>query len=529
MISLTIDHKKVDVPEGTTVLQAARKLGVEIPTMCYLEGYENRASCLLCMVKDNGNGKLSPSCALPASNGMDIVTQDAEVYKSRKQALELLLSDHVGDCEAPCRMGCPAFINIPKVNRLITEGNFIEAYKLVQDELAMPLVLGHICEAPCEKVCRREEIDTTVSICQLIKFVAKEEAKNPAALLPEKENTKTQTIAIVGSGPAGLTAAFHLLEKGYSVTIIDKNNEAGGSLRTEKRSKILPQEVLKAEIKRLETFGANFQLNKHISSQQITTELKQSYDAVLLASGAEGAQILEELKEPSETLKSFINPLNLETKISGVFIAGSLYKQQKMAVKAVAQGKEVALAIHRYLQGLSPEKMKRMFNSRFGKLNDAEKAEYMKEAATYNQLQAASGSLLGYQAEEAIKEAARCMHCDCRKVDNCKLRIYADEYQADRRHFLFRERKSLVKFDEHEEVIYEPEKCIRCSLCVEISGQDPASPGLTEVGRGFNVHIDVPFQNSIKHAIKQEAEACVRACPTAALSFKEAERNKEFS
>ena len=151
MINLTINNTKVSVTEGTSVLKAAEKLGIEIPTMCFLEGLTNHPSCMLCLVKDKKNGNLQPSCALPASEGMEIITDDNEIHHARKEALELLLSDHVGDCEAPCRPSCPANMNIPLMNRLIAEGRFHEALKVVKEEIALPLILGYICPAPCEK------------------------------------------------------------------------------------------------------------------------------------------------------------------------------------------------------------------------------------------------------------------------------------------------------------------------------------------------------------------------------------------
>jgi NADH dehydrogenase/NADH:ubiquinone oxidoreductase subunit G len=168
-----------------------------------------------------------------------------------------------------------------------------------------------------------------------------------------------------------------------------------------------------------------------------------------------------------------------------------------------------------------------MFNSKFGKLEETEKAEYLKEASSIQQVIPCRGDLTGFTKEDAMQEATRCMHCDCRKSEQCKLRKYADEYQADRRKYLFGSRKKLVKLDQHEKVIYEPEKCIRCNLCVEITMRNKELSGLTQVGRGFEVQINVPFNDSMKNALNQSAEDCVNACPTAALSFKESDKTHE--
>ena len=186
MIKLKIDNIEVQVKEGTSVLKAAESVGINIPTMCFMEGFTNNPSCMVCLVKNKNNGDMFPSCAMEVAEGMDILSEDAEVKEARKDALELLLSDHVGDCEAPCRIGCPAFMDIPKMNRLIAEGKFKEALIKVKEEIALPLILGYICSAPCEKVCRRVPIDQAVSICQLKKFVAASDINSDDSYFPSK-------------------------------------------------------------------------------------------------------------------------------------------------------------------------------------------------------------------------------------------------------------------------------------------------------------------------------------------------------
>ena len=189
MIKLTIDNTPVEVEEGTTVLQAAAALGIEIPTMCYLEGHTCHPSCMVCMVKDAGKGNFFPSCAMPAAEGMNIIATSDEVYDIRREALELLLSDHVGDCEAPCTLTCPAGMDIPLMNRLIANGEFEKSLEIVRQEIALPLILGYICPAPCEKACRRKPIDGAVSICLLKRFTAQDSGRRNTKLLPDVAKT----------------------------------------------------------------------------------------------------------------------------------------------------------------------------------------------------------------------------------------------------------------------------------------------------------------------------------------------------
>jgi NADH dehydrogenase/NADH:ubiquinone oxidoreductase subunit G len=128
--------------------------------------------------------------------------------------------------------------------------------------------------------------------------------------------------------------------------------------------------------------------------------------------------------------------------------------------------------------------------------------------------------MAGFNREEAIREARRCLHCDCRKLDNCLLRDYADLYGADRRKYPTGERKPIVKHFDHESVVYEPEKCIRCGLCIDIAAKSGEKTGLAFTGRGFDVRMMVPFGQPMSSGLTHAADECVESCPTGALSFK---------
>ena len=113
MNQLTIDDKTIEVAEGTTLLEAAGLLGIEIPTLCFLAGYQPSTSCQVCLVKDRRAGRLLPACATRVIDGMLIESESEEVHAIRRTALELLFSDHVGDCLAPCFFACPAQWTFP--------------------------------------------------------------------------------------------------------------------------------------------------------------------------------------------------------------------------------------------------------------------------------------------------------------------------------------------------------------------------------------------------------------------------------
>jgi len=488
--------------------------------MCFMEGYSNSPSCMVCLVKDKNSSKLFPSCAMPVIEGMEVVTDDDEVREARKEALELLLSDHVGDCEAPCRNGCPAFMDIPRMNRLIAAGEFRKALETVKEEIALPLILGYVCEAPCEKVCRREPIDGAVSICRLKRFVADEDLKSTATYFPQKGVDSGMKVAIVGAGPAGLAAAFHLVRQGYGAVVYDKHQKAGGSLLGVPDS-ILPAQAMTAEIEYLEKYGVKFILDQGVDKLYFEDKIRPAFDAILLATGAPDNQSDTSFGALMDEKTYKIDRDTWETGVPGIFICGSAVKKQHMAIRAVAQGKAAARSVMAFLDGRQPTKERKMFNSRFGKLMPEEHGEYLKESVTGERTVPANGELAGFLAEEAVREAERCMHCDCRKPVTCKLRLYADEYGADRKKYLSDERRPVRKQFTHKSIVYEQEKCIKCGLCVEIAAKDKELTGLTFIGRGFDVHVGVPFTRELGEALTRTARECALACPTAAISLKE--------
>jgi NADPH-dependent glutamate synthase beta subunit-like oxidoreductase/ferredoxin len=518
MIHLKINNQLVTVPTGTSILNAAKSIGVEIPTMCYLEGISNNPSCMICIVKDKRSGVLHPSCAMPVDTDMDIITNDDDVRNARKDALELLMSDHVGDCEAPCRTACPAFMDIPQMNRLIASGKHLEALMVVKEEIALPFILGYICSAPCEKVCRRKQVDSAVSICLLKRFSAYTDSKNQTAYLPEKNPSVNKRVAIIGSGPTGLACSFHLLKLGYSCVIFDVNSELGGTLLALSENE-LPKEVLKEEVELLKSYGAEFRVNTLVTPDIFNNEIRSSFDAIVFASGDFTKSSLIDFGFNASKTGLVVNPETFALNDSGVFACGSAVLPLKMAVKAVAQGKETAFAVNNYLGGKPVSNRYDKFNSKFGLLQTVEISEYLKESIPENQVVPKS-MLVGFSEEEAVLEAKRCMHCDCRKPDTCKLRKYADEYKIDRKKYSLGERKTLKKHLQHDMVVYEPEKCIRCGLCIEITSKNKELTGLSYIGRGFDVRVDIPFNKELSQALTQTAKECADACPTGAIALK---------
>lgn len=169
---IKINNIEVEAREGETILEVACRIGVEIPHMCYAPGAEHKPSCMVCMVKDVANGQLLPSCSSLAIDGMVIETDTEEIHEMRKMSLELLLSDHRADCEAPCVIACPQNLNVEGVLWYYDKEQYGEARKLMASVFNLPEIACDACKGPCEKICRRGTVDKHVEIKAVMRELA---------------------------------------------------------------------------------------------------------------------------------------------------------------------------------------------------------------------------------------------------------------------------------------------------------------------------------------------------------------------
>ncbi len=297
MPTLTIDGRTCTVAEGTTILDAARGLGIRIPTLCHVEGFAASASCFLCAVQVAGKETLTPSCAVPVSDGMVVLTSTDEVRESRRVALELLLSDHVGDCVGPCSVGCPARFDIPVFLTQVSAGNISTAADIAFDALTLPRALGRICPRLCEQRCHRSDTGEAVSIASLHRFAADNALPTSDFGLRtsdfERASATGKRVAIVGAGPAGLTAAHHLLTRGHAVTLFDAHEHPGGMLRYGIPAFRLPHDVLAEEIDLIGRLGGEFRMRQRLGRDLTLDTLRRDFDAVFLAIGAQASRALD--------------------------------------------------------------------------------------------------------------------------------------------------------------------------------------------------------------------------------------------
>ncbi|MEI6846142.1 MAG: FAD-dependent oxidoreductase, partial [Candidatus Firestonebacteria bacterium] len=255
MSQLKINGRTFEFKEGSTLLECACENGIFIPTMCYLKELGAINSCFLCVVELEGKTNLVPACGIKAEPGMVVITDSLKVKEARKKALELLLSDHTGDCLGPCHFGCPANINIPKFIAELRCGDNKAAIATIKKSVALPAVLGRVCPEICEKVCRRKDKDEAVAVCHLKRYAADVDLASGEPYSPLIGKISGKKVAVIGGGTAGLTAAYFLKQKGHEVTIFEKNEKLGGGLRFGIERGRLPEKVLDTEIAEILKLG----------------------------------------------------------------------------------------------------------------------------------------------------------------------------------------------------------------------------------------------------------------------------------
>ncbi len=290
-VLVKINNIDVKVPAGSTILDAARKAGFSIPTLCNAEGLEPFTSCFVCAVKvEGGRGNLVPSCATKVREGMSVTVESDEVNDARKMCINLLVSDHCGDCLPPCETTCPASIDIKGFLKLIAERKPEEAARLIREKAPFPGSLGRICPRPCEAECRRTRVEDPVSICFMKRFASDREIeKYGVPRFPERLSSTGKKVAVIGAGPAGMTAAYFLNQMGHDVTVFEKHPKSGGMLRYGIPFYRLPDSALSSEMDAIEKAGVEVRYSTEIGRDIKVTELERDYDALMIAIGAQGA------------------------------------------------------------------------------------------------------------------------------------------------------------------------------------------------------------------------------------------------
>lgn len=292
-VTLRIDDQEVTGYEGQTILNAAKSVDIEIPTLCSDARLEAMGGCRMCLVEIEGVDKLLPSCATAVAPGMVVKTQTDRLKAIRRAILEFMLSDHNAYCQPPCQMNCPTHIDIPRYLEQIVQGNYREAARIVKEVLPLPYALGLVCPRPCENVCRRKLVETEISICQCHGFAGEAVLDDPPLPFPQEPPTGKR-VAVIGAGPAGLAAAYYLALKGHSVKVFEALPKAGGMMRYGIPEYRLPKAMLDKEMNAVWGLGVELQCNAALGRDYTINDLfSQGFHAVFLGVGANKSNSLD--------------------------------------------------------------------------------------------------------------------------------------------------------------------------------------------------------------------------------------------
>jgi formate dehydrogenase major subunit len=290
--TVEVDGRQFTGREGQTILDICRDNGIDVPTLCYEPKLPGFGACRMCVVEVEGEEHPPISCSRAAEPNMVVQTQTTRLREIRKTNLELIFSDHNAYCLPPCQNKCPSHIDIPGFLKANTEGNFAESARIFKRTIPFPSVLGRVCPAPCEEHCRRDEVEEAIAIRDSHRYagdqVLKAQAAGIKAPVPFEVQPKSgKRVAVIGSGPAGMSTAYYLLIAGHDVTVFERDPAPGGMLRYGIPQYRLPKvEVLEAEYQCVTDLGGVMITNAELGRDFTLDDLQnQGFDAVCVAIG----------------------------------------------------------------------------------------------------------------------------------------------------------------------------------------------------------------------------------------------------
>jgi heterodisulfide reductase subunit A-like polyferredoxin len=431
----TANHPNIHLLTYTEIVHIEGKAGEFKVTLRKKPRYVDAAKCTAC-------ADCVGQCPVTLPNEFDMgLGKRKAIYVPFPQAVPLKYTiDRRGI--PPCTATCPLHCNAQGYVALASQGKFKEALALVRETLPFPGILAYVCSHPCERECKRIEEDRPVSICDLKKFLV-DNVEEPEFNLPEfdpmnEDDLHSKRVAVIGSGPCGLTAAYDLRKMGYAVTLFEAGAELGGLLTHGFPSYRLPRKVIEKDLSVIEKMGINIRLNTAVGKDISPEALSSSFDAVFLVAGVAGSEsMLRAFKGLKGTRRGTIrvDPVSLETGRKGVFAGGDIVTGPGTIVDSMAHGRRAAASIDRYFRGedliTGREAEGRQISPVRTLLSESKRDE--REVLPHM----IRPQRPGLTAEEAMEEARRCLNCggcsDCGECAKyCQPKAIAYEMREER-------------------------------------------------------------------------------------------------
>ena len=366
--TIEVDGHQVTGRAGQTILEVCRDNGIEVPTLCYEPKLPGFGACRMCVVEVEGEETPPISCSRAAEPRMVVRTQTERLRQIRKTNLELIFSDHNAYCLPPCQNKCPSHIDIPGFLKANTEGNFAESARIFKRTIPFPSILGRVCPAPCEEHCRRDEVEEAIAIRDTHRYagdqVLRAQAAGTKAPVPfELQPATGRRVAVIGSGPAGMAAAYYLAIAGHEVTVFERDPHPGGMLRYGIPQYRLPKvEVLEAEYQGCWDLGVKLVCNSALGTDYTIDDLQnQGYDSVCIAIGCYDTNKLGVPNEDADGVLDGLEYLRIATlglpypghKGSRVVVVGGGFTAMDCTRTSIRQGAaEVTLVYRRDMKDM---------------------------------------------------------------------------------------------------------------------------------------------------------------------------------
>jgi heterodisulfide reductase subunit A-like polyferredoxin len=270
--------------------------------------------------KCTGCGECARVCPVVVKNEYDMgLSERRAIYRRYAQAVPGAFAIEKRGT-SPCKVACPAHISVQGYLALAAAGRFQEALKLIKQENPLPAICGRVCHHPCEAACTRGEVDEPVAINAVKRFIADLDLRSETRYVPEIKTRRQEKVAVIGSGPAGLTCAYYLAIEGYQVTVFERLPVLGGMLTVGIPAYRLPRDVIEAEIQVIRDMGVAFKTGVEIGKDVTVAQLREEgYKAVFIGIGAHECKALGIEGEDLEGVfpgVEFLREVNLGRKIA---------------------------------------------------------------------------------------------------------------------------------------------------------------------------------------------------------------------